>query len=100
MMQTVGTDISETPKNNVLHDKGQAGSGISFFASPFHRWGRVIRPTCRRLLSVRSNLHVGVTRAPLMVLCRRLWVCYGKNRLFLQKNAILPKKRLNMHFFA
>ena len=44
------------------------------------------------------GLHIGVTRAPLIVLCRRLGVCYGKNRLFMQKNAILPKKRLNMHF--
>ena len=45
------------------------------------------------------GLHVGANKAPLMVLCRRLGLCYGKNRLFMQKNTIFHKNRLNKHFF-
>ena len=45
------------------------------------------------------GLHVGVNRAPLIVLCRRLWFCYGKNRLFMQKNVVFPKKRRPCTFF-
>ena len=39
------------------------------------------------------SLHVGVSIAPLIVLCRRLRVCYGKNRLFMQKTVIFKKNR-------
>ena len=45
------------------------------------------------------SLHVGVIYAPLIVLCRRLGFCYGKNRLFCLKKGIFQKNRLNMHFF-
>ena len=38
-----------------------------------------------------SDLHVGVNFAPLIVLCHRLWLCYGKKRLFVPKTVVFPK---------
>ena len=45
------------------------------------------------------GLHVGVNIAPLIVLCRRLGVCYGKNRLGMQKIVFLSKKCCPCIFF-
>ena len=46
-----------------------------------------------------THLHVGVNLSPLIVLCRRLLLCYGKNRLFMQKNAIFKKIPEHAFFF-